>query len=210
MRVFIRNLQPVFRLGGQYDNERPRSSMIIEWRTVRLTRCFAIAVITSATAAIGVGSGAWACTPTASIKANPVPGVPEGSRAVVVGSSFKAGAPVEIRWNSSSGPLLATAAGPDFATEVAIPGNAKDGMHYLVAVGGDRGQYKAVDTFQVGELGRVVNRRFTSPAPSPLASSRPEFGLPGAAFLSGGLVLLAVGTVLAATRRSRRRVSAER
>ncbi|PLS75462.1 MAG: hypothetical protein CYG61_07280 [Actinobacteria bacterium] len=45
---------------------------------------------------------------------------------------------MEVRWNSSSGPILATAMGPSFSVNVTIP-DAKAGFYYILGVAQDAG-----------------------------------------------------------------------
>lgn len=87
-------------------------------------------------------SVAWACTPGGSIIANPSSGL-AGSVVDISGTGFLSPAEtsqgqqvgqVEIRWNTTSGPLLATAPGPDFTQPVTVPQNASARTYYFVAV----------------------------------------------------------------------------
>lgn len=78
---------------------------------------------------------AWACVgvdfgtpPTVALQ--PGYGVAGGST-TVTGKSF-ATRPVEIRWDSIGGPLLASAIGPNFVTPVSIPA-APSGAHAIYA-----------------------------------------------------------------------------
>lgn len=92
--------------------------------------------------ALGGMSVAWACTPGGGITANPGSGLP-GSLVDISGTNFVAAGetvqdqqvgPVEIRWNTTSGPLLATATGPNFTQSVTVPQNAANRTYYFVAV----------------------------------------------------------------------------
>lgn len=87
---------------------------------------------------------AWACSPTAKIAvtgqtpAGDSPSTaagPAGSTATVRGSEFADG-PVEVRFNSTNGPVLAREPGPDRTPtlEIRIP-NEAPGVYYVVAVG---------------------------------------------------------------------------
>ncbi|MDQ6749508.1 MAG: hypothetical protein M3Z33_01940 [Actinomycetota bacterium] len=83
-------------------------------------------------------SWAWACAPpdvgipatSPSLTLSPTSGL-AGSTTTVTGKSFSSG-PVEIRWESSSGPLLVSVTGPDFVTSVTVPA-ATSGGHHIVA-----------------------------------------------------------------------------
>lgn len=91
-----------------------------------ITTAFGAALLT-----LGVAGLAWACTPQARITIAPNSG-PAGAVTRVEGGAFHEG-PVEIRWDSSTGPLLGTATGPSFAVDITIP-EARTGTHYVVAV----------------------------------------------------------------------------
>ncbi|MBW3651223.1 MAG: hypothetical protein KY458_11715 [Actinobacteria bacterium] len=92
--------------------------------------------------AVGGMSVAWACTASSNIKADPGSGL-AGSQVQLTGSGFLApsseaggeqvGA-VEIRWNSTSGPMLATATDAEFSTQVTVPRNAAARRYFFVAV----------------------------------------------------------------------------
>ena len=85
-------------------------------------------------------SVAWACTgpgfgvPASSMAVEPGSGV-AGTTTTVKGKSFGSG-PVEIRWDSTGGPLLASTTGPDFSTSVRVP-NAPSGEHKFFAFSRD-------------------------------------------------------------------------
>lgn len=92
--------------------------------------------------ALGGMSVALACTPGGGITADPGSG-PPGSFVDISGTGFVAAGeqwqeqevgPVEIRWNTTSGPLLATATGPDFTQSVTVPQDATNRTYYFVAV----------------------------------------------------------------------------
>lgn len=90
----------------------------------------------------------------------------------VEGTDFFSGGPVEIRWNSATGPLLATATGPDFSTDVTIP-DAPPGSYVVLAVGRERQQ-----TF-------VARAAFEVKFPPEIAL-QPESGRAGAPVLVDG------------------------
>lgn len=81
---------------------------------------------------LGAASVAWACTQQAYIGSISPGSGPSGSRATVSGSRFNPG-PVQIRWNSTDGAVLATGSGPDFSVAVTIP-NATPDTYSVVAV----------------------------------------------------------------------------
>lgn len=118
--------------------------------------------------ALLVAGLAFACVPKADISVEPRSGA-AGTSVRVTGSSFSAGT-VEIRWGSSSGALLASAAGPAFTTSVAIP-SAAAGVYYVVGVARD------------GE-GNIVAQQSApfeviSPSPAPGGGAGGESGGPG-------------------------------
>ena len=92
---------------------------------------------------LSVASYAWACSPGADLSAtgsgttsSGTPSGPSGSRATIKGAGFASG-PVEIRWNSVSGPELARPNGPSFTIGVTVP-EASPGTYYFVALQRDR------------------------------------------------------------------------
>jgi hypothetical protein len=74
---------------------------------------------------------AWACVPQATVSAQPASGA-SGTQTTVSGQEW-ASMPVEIRWDSASGPMLTTVQGPSFSVAVTVP-QAADGHHLVVAV----------------------------------------------------------------------------
>lgn len=96
------------------------------------TRTVALGLGFGAALVMGLGSLAWACTSQAWVgKITPGAG-PAGTRATVTGENFVVG-PVEIRWNTSNGPLLTTATGPRFSVAVTIP-DARPDVYPVVAI----------------------------------------------------------------------------
>ena len=177
---------------------------------------------------LGITSAAWACTgspPQISALA-PQMGL-AGSEVRVAGGNFAG--PVELRWNSVNGPLLATAVdGASFAVPVTIPADAQPGIFYVVAVqrtsAGDV-LTKVSQTFEVAapaDSGPTASAQtvpaglwpsFSSPAmssPSLVDSPAPaSSGLPlGVGVLAVGLVTMFSGVMVAELRR--RRVPASR
>lgn len=136
-------------------------------------------------AAMTAVSVAWACTPGGNVDVNPGSGL-AGSSARVSGSGFvaegeagAAAAPVQIRWNSTGGPVLATATAPSFSTAVTIPEGAAARTYYVVAV------QRQAD----GSIVRQASAPFTvtapagqtapataSPAPQPQPQPQPSTG----------------------------------
>jgi hypothetical protein len=85
----------------------------------------------AATALTGVG-GASDVGAATQLSLSPSAGA-AGSTFTVTGSGF-APADVEIRWDSQSGPLLATATGPSFSVAVAVPDDAVPNSHPVLGV----------------------------------------------------------------------------
>lgn len=81
---------------------------------------------------MGAASVAWACTQQAYIGSISPGSGPAGSRATITASRFNPG-PVQIRWNGTDGPLLATASGPSFSVGITIP-DSRLGDYTVVAV----------------------------------------------------------------------------
>jgi hypothetical protein len=90
---------------------------------------------------------AWGCTPQAAITLQPAAAV-AGGQVAVSGSSFVDG-PVEIRWGSASGAVIATGHGPSFTATATIP-RAAPGTYYVVAVARDGDEvWTASQAFEV-------------------------------------------------------------
>lgn len=99
-------------------------------RDSRLRR--AVVVAAGIVGAVLAGAAvSWACTGQGTIAVTP-PSGPAGTEVRVEGTGF-GNAPVELRWGSASGTVLATAPSGTFAVTFAIP-EAPAGVHYLVAV----------------------------------------------------------------------------
>jgi len=101
-----------------------------------------LAVAAGLAGLLSLAGVAWACTATTFITASPHIGA-AGTLVRVDGSPFGVG-PVEIRWNSATGPVLGTGAGPTFSASVNIPAGFAPDIYYLVAVQqGNNGQITA-------------------------------------------------------------------
>ncbi len=98
-------------------------------------------------------AAAWACTGLASIATDPKSGL-VGQPVRVYGDVFREGA-VEIRWNSSEGPVLAESSGPGFTARITIP-EAGPGEHIVMAV------QRAED----GSIARKASAVFTVTSPA--------------------------------------------
>jgi hypothetical protein len=78
------------------------------------------------------GAGATPSGAATQLNLSPSTGSP-GSTFTVTGSGFAA-VDVEIHWDSQSGPLLSTAAGPSFTITVTVPDDALPNSHPVLAV----------------------------------------------------------------------------
>ena len=108
---------------------------------------------------------AWACVPQGSFILNPSEGA-AGAQVAASGNGFESG-PVEIRWESRTGPILARATGPSFNNvSITIPANAEPGVHYVSAANtGEHGDHSATAaSFEV---------KGAAPPPPPAATSPP-------------------------------------
>lgn len=109
-------------------------------KTERLTTARRTSTMVAALvmAVLGTASVAWACSsqPRLNTSSNGQTSAgqtsgPSGTRVTVSGSDFGAG-PIEVRWDSRSGQLLAETQGPSFSVPVTIP-PAPQGAHYIIA-----------------------------------------------------------------------------
>ncbi len=142
-------------------------------------------------------SPAAACLPRARlVTVLPLSSGPPGSQVRVEGIGFDpAPNTVDVRWNSSDGPGLATATGPNFAVEVTIP-EAPVGLHGIIVLSrspdgavGDAGRASFQVTGPAAETGS--SSPVTRGAPSPTDSGLSGSTLVGLAVGGGmGLVLL--------------------
>lgn len=125
---------------------------------------------------LGVIGAAWACTVSPSLSVEPGFSTP-GSLVTIQGAFIPIGAktgqaseagPVEIRWNGSDGPLLASSEasskpvpdGTNLSVPVTVPSQARPGVYYLVAVQRDASGNviaKAAETFEVRSAGSSVS-----------------------------------------------------
>ena len=97
-------------------------------------RVLLVGSVGSLAAVFAAGSLAWACTPQATFGLSTDIG-PPGTNVTATGASFY-GSPVELRWGSSTGPVLATATGPSFTASFKVP-SAAPGYYTIVAQGVD-------------------------------------------------------------------------
>ena len=90
-----------------------------------------IGVIGVVAVVLATVSLAWACVPQGAFNLSPSSGA-AGMEVTALGNNFPPG-PVEIRWGSREGTLLATATGPSFSVSVTIPSGLGPGVYYVSA-----------------------------------------------------------------------------
>lgn len=159
---------------------------------------------------------AWACTAQPRIlSVSPVAEAPsptagpstQGAKEVDVrGASVGAQAPVEIRWNAATGPIIGVAtadADGNFAATATIP-DVAPGVYYLVAAAGDVGIARAA--YEVTAPASPSSSASAGPAdlwatsPATAPSAGPGLML-GTGLLAVGVVALFSGFTVAALRR---------
>lgn len=178
-----------------------------------MKRGIQVAAVGSAFALLFAGGLAWACTEAATISLGANSG-PAGTPVSVTGSSFAEG-PVEVRWNSRTGEILATGQGPEFTVSITPPAGTPPEVYYIVAIqSGPEGTFSASETLEVtgpsGRTGSSVSSELWSgfERTARLSNASAEAAGPGDPSLITGLGLvgtgaaaLAGGLVLATARR---------
>jgi len=174
---------------------------------------------------IVAGSFAWACTPQARLQIIPPAAGPSRTQITVSGvSGSNEPAPVEIRWNSATGPTLASVPAKGgweaFQGQITIPDASPD-VYYLVAVVGGQGVARAayevtapgssadptsasasrsatgVASDLWSGLAASSNAVSAQPEPSLSQTTTPKGLMAGMAFLALGVMTLSGGAVLA-------------
>ena len=136
---------------------------------------------------VGLGlSPAFACAPLPLVSVEPRASGAAGAAIGLDGFRFAVG-PVEIRWNTIDGPLLATAAGPDFHADLQIP-EAASGLYALIVL--SRGADGSVGllsraSFEVID-GSGAPATTPTRAPAPASASGGRSGLAVAGMLGAG------------------------
>lgn len=110
--------------------------------------------------ALLAGAAAWACTASAELSTAPNFGA-AGSRTTVTGYRFDTSAPVEIRWATRTGPVLARTSGPNFSVEVTVPANAATGDYVIVGMNIDS-SFAPATPFRVTASGATTTRTGSS------------------------------------------------
>jgi hypothetical protein len=86
---------------------------------IRARRALAFAVLLMTLPALLIAGRAWACVPIPVLTVLPHPSGPSNSTFSVQGENFPG--PVEVRWNSTEGQLLARVDNPTAFTRVRVP-----------------------------------------------------------------------------------------
>ena len=145
-------------------------------RSIRSRR---IASLLYAAAAIAVATlianyaVVFACSWNATLGGVNPNSAPPGARVTVSGNAFAAG-PVDVRWGTDTGPVLAHTAGPDFAVDMTVPG-AAPAWYYIIVTGyNPDGSVAARRSATFHVTAPVVTATPSSaPTPSPLPSTLP-------------------------------------
>ena len=166
-----------------------------------------VALVGSIAAVVAWAGVAWACTAVAEVEIVGDAGRP-GSQTVVKGRLFESG-PVQLRWNSKDGPLLATATGPEFVMPVTIP-DVPAGVSHIVGVQRDSEGtlWNVPGAYQVLAPGESASGSSAAAAGSslsdrPAASGGDSSTVAGIGLLSVGLAVLAAACAAAQVRRRR-------
>jgi hypothetical protein len=139
-------------------------------------------------------SMAWACVAPVSLT-TVSPTVQPGGTVRVIGRETAPGAPIEIRLNSATGPVLATVTGQPggmsskWEWDVTIPANTPYGKHYLYAVQNYRNMNAVVP--------KTLIYVGTVPDPAPEAEVRPVSMEVGSGPSATSLVLLGLAAAVA-------------
>lgn len=127
-----------------------------------------IATAAVAIVMLGAASFAWACTTQAFVSGLSPEFGPSGTRVTVTGERFTPG-PVQVRWNGTNGPVLATTNGPNFSVTITIPAATPD-FYTILAVGTEG---RAPATFEVTPASATESGGFRS-SPTSGSSTTPS------------------------------------
>ncbi|HEV2125952.1 MAG TPA: hypothetical protein VGW38_24610 [Chloroflexota bacterium] len=123
--------------------------------------------------ALAATASASACVPQPLLSVQPHASAQPGSNVTVTGISFGT-ATAEIRWNGIEGPLLATAEGPDFSTEITIP-DVPAGLYTVIGIARQAGggldgtaaiSFQVTDFSEAGEPSSPGAAVTAAPAPN--------------------------------------------
>lgn len=150
-------------------------------------------------AAIFPMAAAWACLPVASLSTNPATAQP-GQQVTVTGSEFGSN-PVEVHFNSLTGPVLATftpdsASFGSFSGPITVPASAATGPAVLVATeDATNGKGSSAGVPQRAVL-EVVGPGGAPLAPAaPGAPARPVLPVVSSSTGAGALLLVGLGAL---------------
>jgi len=141
-----------------------------------LSRRILLGSIVAPAVVLAAVSVAWACVPQGTLTLNPTQGA-AGTRVMTSGSGFEGSEPIEIRWESRTGPILATTTttGPSFNNvPITIPASATGGVHYVSAANtGEHADHSATAaSFEV--TGAAPGPQPPPPPPPPSNSADPH------------------------------------
>lgn len=137
---------------------------------------------------------AWACVAPVSLTTSS-PTVQPGGMVHIIGRETAPGAPIEIRLNSVTGPILTTVTGQaggmtaKWEADVPIPADIPYGKHFLYAVQNYRNMNSVIP--------KTVIYVGTVPEPEPAPEARPGFIDVGSGPSTTSLVLLGLGAAAA-------------
>lgn len=142
-------------------------------------------------------AAAWACLPVASLNTSSATAQP-GGQITVTGAEFGSN-PVDIHFNSITGPVLATFtpngdANGTFSGAVTIPANASPGTAILVATE-DAASRGSAPGAPARALVDIVGPGGAPLAPAGGVAARPVSPLVTSSVSTGGLVLVALGAL---------------
>lgn len=100
---------------------------------------------------VALGLAATPASAAAQVTLSPASG-PPGTEFVVTGTGFGA-LPVEIRWGGLSGPVLATAIGPDFSVIAVVPDSPANSHPVMAVVTNGASVFTSSASFQVTGAG---------------------------------------------------------
>lgn len=148
-------------------------------------------VLTVAAALVLLGAGAASAAPELSL--SPASG-PAGTEIAVSGTGF-ASSEVEIRWAGPSGPLLASATGPDFSVTAVVPDQAANSYPVVAVVLDGTSLSTSNASFQVTPSPTTTTVESAVPTTSPEPSQEEATVSPRGGGVSGGIDPAMPGTV---------------
>jgi hypothetical protein len=134
---------------------------------ISASRRFVLVLVGALAVGVVGGAIAWACSPQATLSLSATGAPRSGETVTVTGTGWLApqqaeGRPVEIRWNSPTGPLLAEEEGPRLDAQIVIPADATRGTHWVYGVieRADGTVFARATSYSIGKASTVeVERR---------------------------------------------------